>query len=467
MTADLSGRDFRAGRTAAPQSGGRFLVTLSLLTLMLPITFTLGSLTMTPSRALFMVLMPIQLIGLLSGRFGKITYVDWLILAYMFWRTFVPFYHNPNVALQYAGSNSIIFLGGYMAARALVRTVEDFQYVAKLLGLFVLFSFPFAIYETVTTQFVLPKLFEMIPGVTSVKDVNYIRRMGLDRVQFVFSHPIHYGLFVSLVLSIWFISLRGVISGFWRWTGGAIIIACCFFSVSSGPFLSLMVQIALAFYAYIARNLEKIWLRLGLVFGIAYLIIELASNRPAIVAVTSRLTFNSSTANVRFILFDYGMAQVWRTPILGIGFRQWDLPSWMTGSLDNFWLGLALVFGVPAFLFLFLAMVTALVGIGKRPFKKGGPLANARLGWGITMVSLMLTLATVYVWSEVASLMMFMIGAGVFMLTATDRDAEGEDIVEEKTRGGMSFTRFAPEATRTGAPARPAAPATRNRTGRV
>ncbi|MEZ5770704.1 MAG: hypothetical protein R3D61_03410 [Defluviimonas denitrificans] len=110
MTANLSGRDFRAGRTAAPQSGGRFLVTLSLLTLMLPITFTLGTLTMTPSRALFMVLMPIQLIGLLSGRFGKVTYVDWLILAYMFWRTVVPFYHNPNVALQYAGSNSIIFL---------------------------------------------------------------------------------------------------------------------------------------------------------------------------------------------------------------------------------------------------------------------------------------------------------------------------------------------------------------------
>ncbi|MEZ5867113.1 MAG: hypothetical protein R3D46_00945 [Defluviimonas denitrificans] len=38
------------------------------------------------------------------------------------------------------------------------------------------------------------------------------------------------------------------------------------------------------------------------------------------------------------------------------------------------------------------------------------------------------------------------------MLTATDRDAEGEDIVEEKTRGGMSFTRFAPEATRTARP---------------
>ena len=103
MTADLSGRDFRAGRTAAPQSGGRFLVTLSLLTLMLPITFTLGSLTMTPSRALFMVLMPIQLIGLLSGRFGKVTYVDWLILAYMFWRTVVPFYHNPNVSAQIPG----------------------------------------------------------------------------------------------------------------------------------------------------------------------------------------------------------------------------------------------------------------------------------------------------------------------------------------------------------------------------
>ena len=97
-----------------------------------------------------------------------------------------------------------IVIGGllmiWLADRVSAFLAKNRMY--EVLGLFVLFSFPFAIYETVTTQFVLPKLFEMIPGVTSVKDVNYIRRMGLDRVQFVFSHPIHYGLFVSLVLSI-------------------------------------------------------------------------------------------------------------------------------------------------------------------------------------------------------------------------------------------------------------------------
>lgn len=423
-------------------SGRRALIFISLLTLVLPVTFSVGTLLLSPSRALFLVVMPIQLFGLMAGRYGRITHVDWLILAYMAWRTFVPFIHNPSVALQYAGSNSVIFLGGYLVARTCVRSVEDFRWAIKILAGFVLFSFPFALYETITSHLVLPKFFEMIPGVKSVKDVQYVRRMGLDRVQFVFAHPIHYGLFCSLALSVYFVALKNVISGFWRWIGSAIIIVCTFLSVSSGPFLSTMVQVMLIGYAYFFRNVPRRWFKFGLVFTIVYLILELGSNRPAIVAVTSRLTFSSATANVRFILFDYGMAQIARTPIFGIGFRQWDLPSWMTGSLDNFWLAIALVFGVPAFAFLMGACVTAVVSIGKRKFEPDGALSNIRLGWGIMLVSLILTLATVYVWSEMASLVMFMIGCGVFLIDAQEGERGDPEPTSETGRRGFVYSRF-------------------------
>ncbi len=456
-TARLPAREMRASRPASAGSGRPVLATIALITLMLPVTFSMGTWLMSPSRALFLVLLPIQLFGLLRGQYGKITYIDWLILGYMAWRTFVPFIHNPQVALQYAGSNSVIFLGGYLAGRATIRTAEDFQWMAKVLAAFVIFSFPFAVYETITGKFVIPYLFEQIPGIDSVSDVNYQRRMGMDRVQFVFSHPIHYGLFCSLALAVYFVSLRGIISGFWRWTGMLIIVACCFMSVSSGPFLSAMAQVGLIVYAHLFRNVEKRWLYFGLAFGFFYAVIEVGSNRPGIVALMSLLTFSASTANVRFILFEYGMAQIMRTPIFGIGFRQWDLPSWMTGSLDNFWLAIALIFGLPAFLFLFGAVVTGLVGIGRRAFKQGGGLSNARLGWGIMLVSLTLTLATVFIWSEVASLVMFMIGSGVFMLHAQEA-AEGEEAppAEDDRRSGPTYSRFAPELSRkdTAPPAR-------------
>ncbi|OYX45093.1 MAG: hypothetical protein B7Z02_02290 [Rhodobacterales bacterium 32-67-9] len=439
----------RGTRPATAASGRPVLATFALITLMLPVTFNLGTWVMSPSRALFLVLMPIQLFNLMRGQYGKVTCIDWLILGYMAWRTFVPFIHDPRIALQYAGSNSIIFLGGYLAGRATIRSAADFQWMAKVLAAFVIISFPFAVYETITGKFVLPYLFEQIPGVKSVKDVNYMRRMGMDRVQFVFAHPIHYGLFCSLALSVYFVGLRGVISGFRRWAGTLVIIASCVMSVSSGPLLSALAQVGLIFYAHLFRNVERRWLYFGLLFTISYTVIELGSNRPGIVALMSLLTFSASTANVRFILFEYGMTQIAKTPLFGIGFRQWDLPSWMTGSLDNFWLALALIFGLPAFLFLFAAVVTGLVGVGKRAFKPGGELSNARLGWGIMLVSLTLTLATVYVWSEVASLVMFMIGSGVFLLAAHDApDDESPPPADDNRRSGPAYSRFAPELSR-------------------
>ncbi|MBC7143660.1 MAG: hypothetical protein H5U18_16120, partial [Rhodobacteraceae bacterium] len=142
-TARLPAREMRASRPATAGSGRPVLATIALISLMLPVTFTMGTWTMSPSRALFLVLLPIQLFNLMRGQYGKITYIDWLVLGYMAWRTFVPFVHNPQVALQYAGSNSVIFLGGYLAARASIRSAEDFQWMAKVLAAFVIFSFPF------------------------------------------------------------------------------------------------------------------------------------------------------------------------------------------------------------------------------------------------------------------------------------------------------------------------------------
>ncbi len=65
------------------------------------------------------------------------------------------------------------------------------------------------------------------------------------------------------------------------------------------------------------------------------------------------------------------------------------------------------------------------------------------------LVSLTLTLATVYVWSEVASLTMFMIGSGVFLLSAQEA-VEGEDPApsEANRRDGPAYSRFAPEVSR-------------------
>jgi len=438
---------------AAERTGRPLLATITLITLMIPVTFPMGSWLMSPSRLLFLIVLPFLMINLLSGKYGKITSVDIMILLYMMWRTFIPFIHNPNVALQYAGSNSVIILGGYLSARAAIRSPQDFQWMAKVLGAFVFVSFPFALYEARTSDMVVPRFLENVLHLTSARDVNYLPRLGVERVQFVFPHPILYGLFCSMVLAISFVSLRGHRSPVRRWVALAVVVACCFMSVSSGPFLSALAQIGLIIWAYVLRNVARRWFILGMICLVVYLILEVLSNRPAIYAVLSVLAFNPATANVRRILLDYGLAQIGRTPILGIGFRQWDLPAYMSGSLDNYWLANALMFGLPAFAFLLGAYVLGMTSAGRRSFVPGGDYYNARLAWAIVNVSIMLTLATVYIWSEVSSLVFFVLGAGVFLINGTEGAAtEATTTAAAPRRGPLAYSRFPVASSRRDSP---------------
>lgn len=431
-----------ADASAAPRARTNpTLLCLTLITLMLPISFTIGTILMSPSRLLFLIVTPFLLVGLLSGRYGKFTLVDACFLGFVAWRSMTPFINNPRNAVEYSGSNLLVILGAYLIARATVRTVQDMLFAGKILTLFALVTFPLALSESITGNMVLPKYLEMIPGVQSVADVNYVRRFGLDRAQVVFPHPILYGLFCSVCFSLASIAPRNHISAAGRRLKSGIVLGCCFLSVSSGPLLSVMAQLSLtgwsmAFAKY--ANRWKVLMGIGAVF---YVIAEILSTRPAVYAIVSRLSFSSATANARRIQFEYGTAQIKRTPIFGVGQNNWGLPNWMTGSLDNYWLALALQFGLPAFTLAVAAFLIAMIRVGRRDFRPGSDLWNLQLTWVVTMVSLSLTLATVYIWNEVASLVFFFFGAGQFLLFATEREGIPSETPRVRT-GGVGYTRF-------------------------
>lgn len=187
-----------------------------------------------------------------------------------------------------------------------------------------------------------------------------------------------------------------------------------------------------------SRTRWRFW---GFLTFLAYVVIKIGSNRPGIYAVVSLLSFAPHTANVRLILLEYGLAQVVQTPLFGVGFNNWNLPVWMSGSLDNFWLANALIFGLPAFLLLAAAFAYGMIAVGRRKFAPGGDLYNIKLSWMIVMVSITLTLATVYIWSEIASLVMFVIGSGAFLLHAEDPKQQ-EAVPGQKAPRGPVYTRF-------------------------
>lgn len=419
--------------------GAKFVLIATLL----PVYFNIAGLFLSPARLLFLVLVPYLVVQLLRGVYGKILLIDILVLLHVFWLIISVFINNPEVAVTYTGSNAIVILGGYLTARAYIRNLNDFVAFGRFLTFFCVVSLPFALYETVTSTMVIPRLIDALPKITSSIDTNYTTRLGLHRVQFIFAHPIHYGLFCSMAFSLCFIGMKSRYGAFTRFFLSACIALSTFLSVSSGPFLSLIVQGLLIAWSWIMQSVKKHWYVLVGLLGAIYVIAEILSTRPAIYAIVSKLSFSSHTANVRRILFDYGSAQIARTPILGVGFNPWPLPDYMTGSLDNHWLLLALVYGLPALLFLTAAIGVMFYRMGQNPLT-GQLFLDTRRAWVFTMISLILTLSTVAIWGEMQSFFYFFIGAGV-CLTTLRNDDETEPktpLVTPPIRKSAPYSRF-------------------------
>ncbi len=414
------------------QPAKKILLYTTFLSLLTPIFFEIGTLLLTPSRILFLFATPILLCWITLGNKDKILLADVFVLAYVGWMTLAVFIHNPQVAITFTGSNVVMILGGYLIGRYCVRSPSEFTFFSKLLGITICALLPFAIYESWTPNnrtapnMLIPAFLESL-GLQSEKDVLYEPRVGLDRAQVVFPHPIHFGLYCSLGFSMVLLGLQNSIGTIQRFVWAGVIGFACFLSVSSGPFLAMLVQIALICYHLVTYRIPNRWPILGAVMLIGFCVLEVFTRRPAILVLVTAMSFSAHTVSVRWTLLDYGMSQVWKNPILGIGYYQsFGLPSWMSGSIDNMWLLAALIYGIPSFVFLLLSFVMPIWQVSRRKIEMENDIYCIRNAWIFTMISIILTMATVAVWNQIYSTIFLCLGAGVWMVT-TDVDPLTDD----------------------------------------
>lgn len=434
----------------APESGRKrhFLIGLFLLTIVMPFSFHLGSLHLTASLVVLTLSMPVFLVQLLAGSYGRVTMPDLFMLLFMGWRTLETFIVTPSIAIENSGSNLAIILGAYLLARATIRTAEDFSVFCKILILLIIASFPLAFYEARTSQMLIPRLLDAIPGIVTANDANYDLRHGFYRVQVVFSHPIHYGLFCAFGFALLFTGFRHRLALLPRTAGAFIIALSCFLSGSSGPFFGLLFQAALTGYGLTLGRIRHAWSALMGAFLALYLVLELLSNRPALYVISSKMAFDPSTAYDRKLIFDAGVAQMQKTPVFGMGMlNQLDLPERMRGSIDNYWIGMGAIYGIPALVFLIAVFLSLAFGLGRRRFSNGSAIEDMRLAWLYVLVGLMLTISTVFVWEELASLTFFFLGSGVFFLDAREGDGLPAQGASPPGRTPISYTRFTPGPT--------------------
>jgi hypothetical protein len=453
-----------SGRATSDAARLHPLVWLYLIAVIIPFGFNLGSVTMTGLRLLLLITIVPTTLRVLSGQCGRVYPVDILFGLHVIWCAIALTVTSPQAALENVGATTTEFLGGYMLARSFIRTRGDMIALIRALLILVLLSMPLALAEARSGVAYIPKFIDDLPVLNSVAQVNIPKRMGLERAQVFFAHPIHYGLFCSLALSMTYVGLRGLMFGAMRFVNMAAIFLGVFLSLSSGALLASLLQIGLIAWSVIFRKYEKRWLYLVLLFATAYVAIDLLSNRTPIKVLMSYATFSAHTAYWRGIIFEWGMLNVRAHPIFGLGFTKWVRPGFVrSGSVDNFWLATTMRYGIPGFLFLAAGYLDAILRVGRKKIVGDERLSNLRLAWMITFTGLSFTLATVHIWTAIYSLVFFMLAAGLWIAEEpvaglkADLPGSGED--NPPKRSGLAWARE--EGTES------ARPLSHNRTGQA
>jgi hypothetical protein len=431
------------------------LVWLYLLAVVIPVGFNVGPLAMTGLRVLLLVMTVPLLVRLVMGSYGKVMLIDMLFIAHIVWATLAMAINSPDRVVENIGAAAIEFLGGYIVGRAYIRSMEDFRALCRALMILVLCSAPFALVETLTGRPILLEALRKLPGVSTVAFNNQDKRFNLERVQFGFAHPIHYGLFCSVAFSMVYVGLKDWLGGTWRIIASIIIAGCGFLALSSGALLAIFLQIGLIAWATIfTPGKARWWLLVGL-FALAYVAIDILSNRTPLQIFMSYATFSAHTAYWRSIIFEWGVANVigstekgiTGSPFFGIGLKEWIRPYYMySGSMDNFWLVMAVRYGIPGFATVTLGYILGVAKIMRRDFDGNSALTQFRLAWVFTFLGLSFTLCTVHVWTSIYSFVFFFFGAGMWFITV-NANATPEDtdvpLPEPSQPGRIRYTRFA------------------------
>jgi hypothetical protein len=381
-----------------------FPVKLYFLSLALPLEFNAGTILLTGVRTLLLVLFIPMLLKLLLGRYGRLIWTDFLFFLFCPWVIYTLHLNTPDEAFSFGGSVGIEFYGGYLLGRAYIRTPEAFAGMCKALFLVITATLPFAIYETQTGHAPIPEMLNKIPGFFSLVDFYNEAagmRMGLERAQVIFEHPIHYGLFCSTAFALAYTGFKGQISTPMRYLLGLIVSMGVFFSVSSGAMLPMILQFILIFWAWALDKVSSRWTILMVLTAIAYVVVDAISNRTPIQ-----------------VFLSYAMKNVWMHPLYGLGLNDWVREWFMHGSsVDNFWLLNTMRYGIPGFALIALGFALPIWNIAWHPIAAGSTTWLFRRAWMITWVGLVLTLCTVDVWAAILSYVGFLFGAGIWFLS--------------------------------------------------
>lgn len=412
-----------AGRSRAP-----VMLILFMATVILPVSFTAAGVSVSPIRILLLIAFIPVVVRILAGQAGPVRLADILMLLFGGWVAMTIVMAEGTERLPYGAMLGVELTGGYFIGRLFVRSAADWRLMVYLHLFALLVMAPFAAIELFSGRQIWAEVLDPL-GDVKYRAHSSRPRFGLERVLTGFEHPILYGLFCSLaaagVIAIWGKTILRALFGLGFVTG------MTFASLSSGPFLAVMIQIGLVVWGWMTKGR---WWLLAILGVSIFVFLSLASNRGPVVIFIETLTFNSGTGWTRIVQWEYGWASVVQNPIFGIGLGTWDRPRWLGASIDSFWLVIALRHGLLGLVIMLAAL--GLIFASAVRAKNLTPTATAyRLAWAIGTTGLFFTLTTVHIWNAISVFAMFYIGAGSWLseagAKAEEKDPDTGENAEE------------------------------------
>ena len=387
------------------------IVAVYLFSLFLPqeLSFYLGSVRLELYRVVLLLMFFPAITSVMRSGFFRYEY---FLLLYIFSAAVSFLIHDGASGVEPAGVVILEVLASYFVARSFIERYGSvgFEKCMKIFAVFLIIMIPFAIIEAVTGYKILHVIASEISGQYTLSYVEdkYLRN-GVYRASTVFGHPILYAILAASVFVIFL--------GMYRKRKSLLIgpIVAVYTSMSSVGFIMVFIQTFILFLARVFRKypFTKQLSTYGLILLV--LVIQFGSNRGFFTWVAMNSALSPWNAYIRLLQWEHAWDDILRSPLIGIGSGDWTRPGWLPGSIDSYWLVVALVNGFPAVIFLILFWVFLL----RSAILKFTLTRNLVFLWIIAViVSIAFAGTTVHFFDKAPALIYFILGvaSGMFML---------------------------------------------------
>jgi hypothetical protein len=316
---------------------------------------------------------------------------DFFVCATAAWIVGAAVYTDGTEALSSAGAEGIELLGGYVVARAYFFGPTALHAFLSVLKIFGLAAFVFAMADTASGHLFVHDIFGSLLHVDTVKDQE---RMGFVRATSTFDHAILFGTFCAVVAAMLLYSETNLMKRvFW--------VGICFFgvilSLSSSSLMAFAIMLAAYTYGGLTKQFVDRWWACWTVFGVFVLVGMFTTNDP-LGWILSHLTLEPESGYFRLLEWNSAFYQISLSPWTGFAFFKFDSAELF--SIDCVWLALALRFGLPTIVLLFLANVTSLLPTKNSRSRTGDPyMAKMSTAFSLILVMFMFIGLTVHYWN--------------------------------------------------------------------